>query len=47
LEAADIAYSRITQEGAAQLTTPAFYEGLLQQFHDMLHAGQHRRMQHP
>jgi len=47
-QAADISYDRIKQEGAEQFTTPAFYEGLLQQFQQfrdmLLHAGQHRRI---
>ena len=48
LKAADIAYNRLKQEGAKGLRTPEFYKGLLhqfQEFRDMLHAGQPRRVQ--
>ncbi|ETW97909.1 MAG: hypothetical protein ETSY1_20905 [Candidatus Entotheonella factor] len=47
IQAADIAYERIEQEGAQGLKAPEFYEGLLlqfQQFRDMLYVGQHRCM---
>lgn len=47
LKAADLAYSRIQQEGAESFTTPGFYEGLLQQFEqfrDMLYTGQPGRV---
>lgn len=40
LKAADIAYSRLKQEGKERSATPEFHEGLLdqfQEFHDMLH----------
>jgi len=47
LHAAESAYSRLTQEGTQGYAAPAFYEGLLTQFHqlrDMLQAGHKARM---
>jgi hypothetical protein len=45
LKAADLAYSRLKQEGEEGLITPAFYEGLLHQFGEFHHM-LHRRMKH-
>jgi hypothetical protein len=47
LKAADIAYSRLKQEGEEGFPTPEFRKGLLNQFQDfrdMLHAGRHSRV---
>lgn len=47
LNAADTAYDRLKQESAEGFRTPAFYKGLLdqfQEFRDMLHVSQHRRV---
>lgn len=45
LKAADLAYSRLKQEGEEGPITPAFYEGLLHQFGEFHHM-LHRRVKH-